>query len=269
MLFSINTLASNVSQTQKSEYWLEKTRVEAREKIKLPQKYIDFDEIKYFAKHITDDVFYKKLCEGKKMSKFLDEDKWDCIYDGEWEHWQSGFTKIQYSPFSKATINDTHYDTPLPLNEDWFAALDEALLSGELGKIKNVSFLSYDVDNRRGARVQIGLGGPYPEIDESLWDNVTDEFYSAWFAYIESDKGEYLFPCVIEGNMGIENGRVYELYECAEIMNANMYVVEDFYAELVEDEAPNVWYFLAAFVIVLSGICVIMVLVRKKKKKGV
>ena len=69
--------------------------------------------------------------------------------------------------------------------------------------------------------------------------------------------------------MGIENGRVYELYECAEIMNANMYVVEDFYTELVEDEAPNVWYFLAAFVIVLSGICVIMVLVRKKKKKGV
>jgi len=48
-----------------------------------------------------------------------------------------------------------------------------------------------------------------------------------------------------------------------------VFLCAKFYAELVEDEAPNVWYFLAAFVIVLSGISVVIVIVRKKKKKGV
>ena len=293
ILFAVNVFAADVSETKTSAYWLEKIKVEASKnmdsQIKYMDvysgrikyfsnyltddvrvlKYIDFDDIKYFAKHITDDAFYKKLCEGKKISKFTDEHKWDCVYDEASGFWKSGFTKIQYFSDNGETAV-TYYEKALPLNEDWFAALDEALLSGELGKIKNVSFLSYDVDNRKSARPYIGTDEQeQTNFDESLWDNVTDEFYSAWFAYIESDTGEYLFPCVIEGDMGIESGKVYELYECAEIMNANMYVVEDFYTELVEDEALNVWYFLAAFVIVLSGISVVIVLVRKKKKKGV
>lgn len=293
MLFSFNVFANNISEPKASAYWLEKAKAEASknmdsqikymdvdsDRIKYFSKYltddikvlkyIDFDDVKYFAKHITHDTFYKKLCEGKKISKFTDENKWDCIYDEASGFWKSGFTKIQYFNDTGETAV-TYYENPLPLNDEWFVALDEALLSGELGNIKNVSFLSYDVDNRKSARPYIGTDGQeQTNFDESLWDNVTEDFYSAWFAYIESDTGEYLFPCVIEGNMGIESGKVYELYECAEIMNANMYVVEDFYTELVEDEAPNVWYFLAAFVIVLSGICVIMVLMRKKKKKGV
>lgn len=289
LFFAFNILAADTS--YKSDYWLEKTKSEASENIDFPikyldfdylkyfsnsltddiyyLKYIDFDDIKYFAKHITDDVFYKKLCEGKKISKFTDDSKWDCIYDEASGFWKPGFTKIQhFSDTGETTIKC--YENQFPLNEDWFATLDEALLSGELGNVKNVSFFSYDADNRKSARPYIGTDEQeQTKIDESLWDNVTDEFYSAWFAYIESDTGEYLFPCVIEGNMGIESGNVYELYECAEIMNANMYVVEDFYAELVEDEAPNVWYFLAAFVIVLSGVCTAVVLIRKaKKKKG-
>ncbi len=259
IFFTFNIFAAGTLKT--SEYWLAEAKAEACEEINLYFSY-DIDKIQYYGKHISDDVFYKKLLDGKKFSRFIYEDEWDCIVDGEAGYEKDGyyFMKIVYRPYLDETRSDTHYQTPLPLNDEWFAALDEALLSGELGKITNVSFLSYDVDNRR---VQT------PEIDESLLDNVTDEFYSAWFAYIESDTGEYLFPCVIEGNMGIESGKVYELYECAEIMNANMYVVEDFYAELVEDEAPNVWYFVAAFVIVLAGICVAVILIRKaKKKKG-
>ena len=269
ILFTFNIFANNISELKTSEYWLAEAKAEACGEIDLYFNF-DLDKIQYYGKHISDDVFYKKLLDGKKFSKFIYEDEWDCIVDGESGYEKEGyyFMKIVYRPYLDETRADTHYQTPLPLNEEWFAALDEVLLSGELGKIKNVSFLSYDADN--SSRPYIG--GDEQEqtkFDESLWDNVTEDYYSAWFAYIKSDTGEYLFPCVIEGNMGIENGRVYELYECAEIMNANMYVVEDFYAELVEDEAPNVWYFLAAFVIVLSGICVIMVLVRKKKKKGV
>ena len=68
-------------------------------------KYIDFDDIKYFAKHITDDVFYKKLCEGKKISKFTDDSKWDCIYDEASGFWKPGFTKIQhFSDTGETTI---------------------------------------------------------------------------------------------------------------------------------------------------------------------
>lgn len=268
ILFAVNIFAADIPKT--SEYWLAEAKAEACEEINLYFSY-DLDKIQYYGKHISDDVFYKKILDGKKFSKFIYEDEWDCIVDGEAGYEKDGyyFMKIVYYPYLDETRSDTHYQTPLPLNEDWFAALDKALLSGELGNIENVSFLSYDADNTPQGRSYIGPDGLRFEVDESLWDNVTDEFYSAWFAYIESDKGEYLFPCVIEGNMGIESGKVYELYECAEIMNANMYVVEDFYAELVEDEAPNVWYFLAAFVIVLSGISVVIVLVRKKKKKGV
>ena len=273
ILFALNIFAADVSETQTSDFWLEKAKNEALEYLNMPLTYIKLNNVKYFAKHINDDAFYRKLCEGDKLSRFVDVDKWDIILDEKSNYLKSGFLKVIYyripNEANSRTDGETHYDMPLPLNDEWFAALDEALLSGELGNIKNVSFLSYDVDNRRGARVQIGLGGPYPEIDESLWDNVTEDFYSAWFAYIESDTGEYLFPCVIEGDMGIESGKVYELYECAEIMNANIYVVEDFYAELVEDDTPNVWCFLAAFVIVLSGICIAVVLIRKaKKKKG-
>ena len=265
MIFLVNVFAAETPKT--SEYWLAEAKAEACGEIDLYFNF-DLDKIQYYGKHISDDVFYKKLLDGKKFSKFIYEDEWDCIVDGESGYEKEGyyFMKIVYRPYLDETRADTHYQTPLPLNEEWFAALDEVLLSGELGKIKNISFLSYDADN--SSRPYIG--GDEQEqtkFDESLWDNVTEDYYSAWFAYIKSDTGEYLFPCVIEGNMGIENGRVYELYECAEIMNANMYVVEDFYAELVEDEAPNVWYFLAAFVIVLSGVCLAVFLIRKVKKK--
>ena len=295
ILFTLNIFAANVSKD--SNFWLAKLKNEAKENIDFPLKYLLYlrpaendnfskyfakninsalprvkelylDDVKYFAKHITHDAFYKKLCEGEKISKFTNDSKWDCIYEEISKFWEIGFAKIQYFNDTGETAV-TYYENPLPLDDEWFAALDEALLSGELGKIKNVSFLSYDVDNRLDHRFDNRYmpSGPVPEIDESLWDNVTDEFYSAWFAYIESDTGEYLFPCVIDGNMGIESGKVYELYECAEIMNANIYVVEDFYAELVEDDTPNVWCFLAAFVIVLSGICIAVVLIRKAKKK--
>lgn len=266
MLFSLNVFATKTAELKTSEYWLEKAKTEAYEEINLYSAF-DLDEITYYAKHINDDVFYKKILDGKKFSDFIYEDKWDCIVDCEEGYEKDGyyFTKIVYVPNFDITRADTQYQTPLPLNDEWFAALDEVMLSGELGNIENVSFLSYDADNSEGARTYIG-GEPI-ERDDSLWDNVTEDFYSAWFAYIESDKGEYLFPCVIDGDMGIESGKIYELYECAEIMNANMYVVEDDVAELVEDDTFWVYHVVAAICVLVVGVCVVSIVIIKKSKK--
>ena len=83
------------------------------------------------------------------------------------------------------------------------------------------------------------------------------------------------------GKMGLENGKLYELYECAEIMYNNMYIVIDDMKKLVDDNAlandplysrqtiekPN---YIAIGIGISAGVAVIgagiTVFVKKKKK---
>ena len=82
ILFTFNIFANNISELKTSEYWLAEAKAEACGEIGLYFNF-DLDKIQYYGKHISDDVFYKKLLDGKKFSKFIYEDEWDCIVDGE------------------------------------------------------------------------------------------------------------------------------------------------------------------------------------------
>ena len=83
------------------------------------------------------------------------------------------------------------------------------------------------------------------------------------------------------GKMGLENGKIYEVYECAETMYNNMYIAIDDRLELVDDNAlandplysrqtiekPN---YIAIGIGISAGIAVIVAgitaFVKKKKK---
>ena len=244
--------AANADEKNSVDYWLEKAKSEALEDMSDVTTRHNKDDITYFFNDINDDLFFAKIYNGKHISDYINEKYWNYLiysenYKGNngWDYatkisdyWSEYHKKYHPDYYERFDANRDKYCVTFFRAEtfdilNFFSQVDDILKSKEIGNIKNVSFLSYEANNTFHGGTKL-----------YLWTEKCSYTYNAIFAYIESDQGEFLVPYVISGTnedfrgtMGLENGKLYEVYECAETMYNNMYIVIDDFTDIVDDGA--------------------------------
>ena len=188
-------------------FWIERNFKKADkylEKAALPIE--DKNDVILISHRINDNDFYKKLDPEDGMAKYISNDVFLATYINANINVSVGDKEpIYVSTYNKETnrwmftAKDVNAGSEKPLKE-WISTVGEILQSDIIGEIYGVDFL-------------------YFTSSEEAW-----EIYHCGiiFAYINTENGEFLVPYVLFGDSGLENGKLYEIHECATIMQENI-----------------------------------------------
>ena len=232
LCFALPALAATSCEEWVDDFKKENSIEELKEKYRDNQGYFEFKEA-YPAYHIKDDAFFEKLLLGAKMSSFISEEYYVGLFmdfdPEEFEFIEDPYVTFRIYDSKIEKQIDFFYSTKITHEQfaSFASGVDGSVNDGDLGEVKNLSFLYYDLENRRYAGKKIPEGSVMKMV--------------IWFVYIDSDKGEFFVPYVIKQDGGetfLENGKIYTLKECAKIMKEAVYVRKDSLTETVDVVYP-------------------------------
>ncbi len=230
-LILITSSALPVFAADSLQDWVDYASMEEQARIdeienKLKEEYGECEMKSYPMKHIKDNTFFQKISFFNKMDKFI-SDKNDIItfvfLPGRPEE---PICHIYYGAGrqdeSRLPLGSNICTAEVVPNEyvSFLTALDEEIQADKFGKIKECSLLF-------GTFVNFKLN-----IEEMI---TTLEIA---FVYIQSDGSEFLIPYIFAQTRGepvLENGKIYTLAECADILDVKLSTLEFSWTEETDE----------------------------------
>jgi hypothetical protein len=197
--------------------WLDNAREEEQDRIeywenRYAEKNGEYEIKSYPMYHIADDDFYEKISLFNGIDKFISE-KYDIItFALSNENPEDFNCNISWTTGTDSLITSGVIAEKIVDPEEFMLFIeniDSDISAGKFGKVKNVSLLLADFVNFK-------LNGE---------GDTTSLIIT--FAYIESEKGEFLVPYTVIQTYGepiLENGKIYTLKECTKIMKSEISV---------------------------------------------